>query len=67
MMTAVLAAVTVCALVLGLIACAQGDGVMPINNNTLQTVTSFGFTEDGYARVHVDYTGYEGTWERISA
>ena len=61
MVAMTLAVAMLCAIAVGLIACGEDYGIMPLNNNTLQTVTSFGFTEDGYARVHVDYTGYAGT------
>ncbi|MBQ8496452.1 MAG: hypothetical protein IJ489_03230 [Clostridia bacterium] len=42
-------------------ACASCEPSRNYNQNTMHTVTSFGFTEDGKARVSVDYTGYHDT------
>ena len=57
----ILAIITVLLLVIGFVACKSNYPVAPYNNNTMQTVTSFAFTSDGRARVHVDYTGYSDT------
>ena len=46
-------------LILSVTACDTRQKIY--NNYTMHTVTSFGFTDDGKARVSVDYTGYRDT------
>ncbi len=58
---AVVAVVVVLLLTMGFAADSDDYGIALLNYNTMQTVTSFGFTDEGYARVHVDYIGYRGT------
>ena len=55
----ILSVIMLFALLFALPACDTRQKIY--NNYTMHTVTSFGFTDDGKARVSVDYTGYRDT------
>ncbi|MBQ8496451.1 MAG: hypothetical protein IJ489_03225 [Clostridia bacterium] len=59
LLSRILSVIMLFALLFALTACDNRQKIY--NNHTMHTVTSFGFTDDGKARISVDYTGYDDT------